>query len=222
MNIEEYQNTLNSLKQQKNLLINNLNEKELENLQTIIENIIYIDKKINEYELIISNKPINNIFKNTNINLASYNYEALPYSNEIKKETQLSNIINKSKYIKESLKEVKLTIDILKIIKDKNGKCNIKIYDEVNNINIIYTYQNKSIVFYYYHCNKRPLCKGRGKFNENNNTFHIIKYCNNIEKHKELSYREFIDKIKNDKINDINFNKIKNQRNLITYIFDNY
>ena len=113
-----------------------------------------------------------------------------------------------------------MAADILKIIKDKKGKCNIKIYDEINNINEIYTYQNKNNIFYYYHCNKKPLCKGRGKFNINTNTFHIIKYCNNIEKHKEISYSEFIELIKNDKINDIDFNKIKNQRNLITYLFD--
>ena len=195
MSIEEYKNTFNILREQKYFLINKLKEKEEENLQAITENIIYNDKKMKEYDLLISNNTnINNInFKNTNINIESYNNETLHNSKEKNLKNKLTNIIKKNKYIKESIKEVKLPLDILKIIKDKNGKCNINIYDNDNKIIIIYTYQNKNKVFYYYHCNKRPLCKGRGKFDINSNIFHIIKYCNNIEKHKEISYTEFIE-----------------------------
>ena len=54
---------------------------------------------------------------------------------------------------------MKLSTDILKNIKDNNGKCKISLYDDNNNINIIYSYQNKNNSFYYYHCNKRPNVK---------------------------------------------------------------
>ena len=87
MNIEEYQNTFNILKQQKYLLNNKLKEKDVENLKTIIENIIYIDKKLNEYDLIISNKSnINNInLKTTKINNDSYKNEEIHNSNQKKR-----------------------------------------------------------------------------------------------------------------------------------------
>ena len=74
MSIEEYKNTFNILREQKYFLINKLKEKEEENLQTIMDNIFCIDKKINKYDLLISNKTNNNNinFKNTNISIESY------------------------------------------------------------------------------------------------------------------------------------------------------
>ena len=44
MNIEEYKKTIDILKEQKNVLIRRLEDNEDKNIQSIIDNIIYIDK----------------------------------------------------------------------------------------------------------------------------------------------------------------------------------
>ena len=45
MNIEEYKKTIDILKGQKNILIRRLEDNEDKNIQSIIDYIIYIDKK---------------------------------------------------------------------------------------------------------------------------------------------------------------------------------
>ena len=101
---------------------------------------------MNEYYLIIGEKSKidNNNLKNSSINIDLKNNEDYNlYSEEIAN-TGISNMKKKIKYNKGSLKDIKLPTDILKNLKGTNGKWNINIYDEINNINIIYSYQNKN------------------------------------------------------------------------------
>ena len=56
MELEEYKKTIKILKEQKDLLIEKLKKPNEQNLKTIIDNISYLDKKINEYYILIRNK----------------------------------------------------------------------------------------------------------------------------------------------------------------------
>ena len=47
-----------------------------------------------------------------------------------------------------------------KIIKLKR-KMTINIKQPNNNIETTYTFKNENKKFYYYHCNKRPVCRGK-------------------------------------------------------------
>ena len=65
---------------------------------------------------------------------------------------------------------------------------------------------------------QKPKCKGKGRFNINTKLFEITKECNEIKLHKNLTYIEFLELMKNNKINKIEFNNKKNQSILIEYI----
>ena len=79
-------------------------------------------------------------------------------------------------------------MEIINNIISNKGKYKINIYDTDNNIDVIYTFKNQNNLFYYYyHCNKRPLCYGKAKYNIKKNIFQITKVCNNISKHNEIT-----------------------------------
>ena len=95
------------------------------------------------------------------------------------------------------MKDVILDKEVIKDIKANNGKTIISIYSKENNITTKYTFKKETKNFIFYQCKKRPLCKGKGKFNKKNEIFQITHYCSNYDKHKQLNYEEFVEKMEN-------------------------
>jgi len=114
--------------------------------------------------------------------------------------------------------EIELEVSIIKEILKNDGKTTITIVNKENNIETTDTYKYKSKNYYFYQCNKRPSCKGKGKFNLLSNKFFITKSCKDII-HNKLSFIKFCNLIDNNKLQLIDFKIKKNQSNLITYIF---
>ena len=79
----------------------------------------------------------------------------------------------------------------IKNILINDGKYNITILYPGSNFQVIYAYRNKSKKIYYYHCQKRPKCKGLEIFNIIDNEFYITKGCNNEKLHNNLTYERF-------------------------------
>ena len=90
-----------------------------------------------------------------------------------------------------------------------------------NNIETIYTLKNSTKTTYYYHCSKRPQCKGKAKFMIEEQKFYITEYCEDNEIHNKLTYELFEKLLKDNELNKVDFNIKKNQQNLIEYIFRN-
>ena len=61
-------------------------------------------------------------------------------------------------------------------------------------------------IFFFYHCNKRPHCKGKAQFNKKDLSFKITEKCNNIEVHNKQNYIKFKELIEDNKSNLIDFN----------------
>ena len=228
MEKEEYKKTINLLIKQKNILIQSINETKNDNisLQGILNNIFFIDNKIKEYYQLISNDE-NNINKdnyiNNNIleiNTKENTKENANNSKDNNDTKKIKNIKNKKvKYCKTSLKDVILDKEVIKDIKANNGKTIISIYSKENNITTKYTFKKETKNFIFYQCKKRPLCKGKGKFNKKNEIFQITHYCSNYDKHKQINYEEFVEKMENKSYSEIDFNITSNQKKLIYYIF---
>ena len=187
MELEEYKKTIKILKEQKDLFKEKLKKTNEQNLKTIIDNFAYLDKKINDYHILIGNKEKADD-KNRNF-INDLNSKNKPYNiiEPIKDIQGTNNKNNKRKYNKKSIKDIILLMEIINNIISNKGKYKINIYDTDNNINVIYTFKNQNNLFYYYHCNKRPVCYGKAKYNIKKNLFQITKVCNNISKHNEIT-----------------------------------
>ena len=121
--------------------------------------------------------------------------------------------INSNKYIK-----IKLEKEIIHNILKNNGKIEINLTSKQNSLETTYTFKNETKNNYFYHCTKRPRCKGRLKFNKSDLNVYIINPCKNPEIHAELSYEKFCDLIKINKCNLIDFKIKKNQVNLFEFL----
>ena len=231
MEKEEYKKTINLLINQKNILIKSIKEIKNDNisLQGILNNIFFIDNKIKEYYQLINNDESNINKDNINNNLLEINTKVNTKENTKVKANNIKNNIDteknkniknkKVKYCKTSLKEVILDKEVIKYIKANNGKTTINIFSKENNITTKYTFKKETKNFIFYQCNKRPLCKGKGKFNKIKEIFQITYYFSNYDKHKQLNYEDFFEKMENKSYNEIDFNITSNQKKLIYYIF---
>ena len=168
------------------------------------------------------------IFKKIKEPSINRNLNSKPENNILNKNLENNNIIqnnNVSDIKEDSTKtknktKIKITLpeEVIKNIKSNNGKTKIKIFDEELNFYIKYTYKNKTTNNYFFQCNKRPLCKGKSKFDLKKEEFYITeKYDSNIS-HDQLNYEKLCELIKNNKLSEINFSIRKNQKLLIKYI----
>ena len=216
--LDEYQKTLEIFKTEKNILKQRLNLERNDpyKLNEIINQICTIDSKIKEYNTKIENEKqklstIENnakFFKNDKTEIDN---KELPAKKRNRNKNQFSEI-------KENT-EIQLEVSVIKEILKNDGKITITILNKENNIETHYTYKYKSKNYYFYQCNKRPSCKGKGKFNLLNNKFYITTSCKDTGIHNKLSFMKFCSLIDNNKIQLIDFKIKKNQSNLITYIF---
>ena len=184
---DEYEKTLLLLIEQKKELITIIknNNKDLKLSNEILENIYKIDSKIKEYHDKIkeeknnnSNIIYNNINEHKNIKKAISFEEKLKIEdlkeNLLRKENEynkINNKINENK-LQDPIIE-KLDKKLIDNIIENEGKTDIPYINKENNIKTIFSYKNKSKNFYYYQCKKRPLCKGKCKFNKLSNELNI-------------------------------------------------
>ena len=117
---------------------------------------------------------------------------------------QNNNRNNKNKN-KIKNKEYKLNSAQIEDIIANKGKTNIKIYFSENNFETNYTYKNKTTNKYYFHCDKRPKCKGKANFDVIEKKFYITEHCNNKISHNKLDYFKLKEIIENNQINLIDF-----------------
>ena len=245
--IEEYNKSLQVFINQKNLLLDKANEKDLEPeiLNNIINQICMLDDKIKEYNNLIKNENSkDNKIHNHIINDNDYNNEEkqpnnspenalnkMKTQNNYKKNNKKSNsgdnndseneIENEDKNKTNIYKNIKIEKEIIDKIKKEKGKTKNKILQPYNNIETIYTLKYITKTTYYYQCSKRPKCKGKAKFIIEKEKFYITEFCEDNEIHNKLTY-ELFEKIMNDNnLNMVDFNIKKNQHNLIEYIFRN-
>ena len=113
------------------------------------------------------------------------------------------------------LKYIKFNKEATVKIINNNSKLAVKILQPNNNIEIIYTLKNCINKVYYYHCSKRPQCKGKAKIIRSEQKFYITYFCKEIDINIKLSYKIFSNLIKDNKINNVDFDIKKNQQNLI-------
>jgi len=79
--------------------------------------------------------------------------------------------------------------EIIDNILNTNGKTNNFIFSKETNIETNYQYKNASKNICFFHCSKRPKCKGKAKFNKKDNK--IIEPCTNKDIHNKLSLKKF-------------------------------
>ena len=110
------------------------------------------------------------------------------------------------------LKTLNLSKDKIDEIIKAKGKTKIEIYNEDLSRHIIYTFKNNTSNNYFYHCNKRPKCKGKAKYDLKEEKFYITEKCDKEISHYNLNYEKFLEIIESNKLNKIDFSikKIKN------------
>ena len=103
-----------------------------------------------------------------------------------------------------------MIIFLKKIIIIVNVKKKIKYYDE--DLDIIFSYQNKRKKIIFYKCKSPPYCSGRDKINKQTKEKVIIEKCDKNINHENISFEKFHNLYKHKKLNEINFDIKKYHR----------
>ena len=136
----------------------------------------------------------------------------LTKNNNPKKNNRKSNSISLENKANKIKKMIKLTDKTIEEIRDKKGKCRIEINNKELNIMTIYTFKSATKTTYYYQCNKRPNCNGKGKYDFIKEKFYITNECDKNIPHNELNYEKIYYLLENNQYQQVDFSlkKIKN------------
>ena len=144
----------------------------------------------------------------------------LTKNNNPKKNNRKSNSISLENKANKIKKMIKLTDNTIEEIRDKKGKCRIEINNKELNIMTIYTFKSATKTTYYYQCNKRPNCNGKGKYDFIKEKFYITNECDKNIPHNELKYEKIYYLFENNQYQKVDFSLKKNQKYLVEYIFN--
>ena len=105
---------------------------------------------------------------------------------------------------------------IKKIIENKNH-IPITIMNRRKKIKTIYVFKSRTKNFIFYTCNNRKKWTDKGKVNIQKKIFIITEDCNYEEPHKNIEYNEFVELLKKNDINNIDFKQKYIQKYYVEY-----
>ena len=187
---EQYYKSIEFLKTQKEIILNSLKniKEDINACRLATDQILNIDNKLKLYYDYLENDMNSNLNQTAkDIDNCMTKQEKDHTTKEIKKhknDDRATDEVDKAKTF-----IIKLKNDIIESIIKNNGKATITILHPNNKTQITYTYKNSGKNVYYYHCNKRPKCKGAGKFKINERLLYITKICSSDIIHNNITYK---------------------------------